>query len=137
MSHQCIHVTCHGPVCQYMTYDTILRKIWNSEAMLKYLCILFTEKCCNTPTGDELKQFLKEGGVGVFSRVVISLENTPTSHTVSLTLVICACSDSAMPLLSRALWNNSNQCLPSFVSPSSCIVLLLRCFLFNITAYSA
>ena len=34
-----------------------------------------------------------------------------------------------MPLLSCAcLCNNSKLCLPSFVSPSSCIVVLLQCF---------
>ena len=44
--------------------------------------------------GDELKWLLKEGGGN------ISLENTPTSHAVGLALVIYACSDSAMPLLS-------------------------------------
>ena len=55
--------------------------------------------------------------------------------THSLALVICACSDSAMPLLSCAcLCTNSKWCLPSFVSPSYCTVLLLHCFLLNITA---
>ena len=44
--------------------------------------------------------------------------------------------DFAMPVLSCAcLCNNSNWCLP-FVSPSSCTVLLLWCFLLNITACS-
>ena len=43
--------------------------------------------------------------------------------------------DSAMPLLSCAwLRNNSKWCPPSFVSPSFCTVLLLQCFLLNITA---
>ena len=59
-------------------------------------------------------------------------------HTVSLALVIWACSDSAMPLLSCAcLCNNSKWCLPSFVSPSSCTVLFLHCFLLNITVCTA
>ena len=68
--------------------------------------------------GDELKWLLKEGGGCMFGSCDISLENTPTSHTVSLALVICACSDSAMLLLSCAcLRNNSNgTCLPSAAS---------------------
>ena len=56
--------------------------------------------------GDELKWLLKEGGGRIFESCYISLESTPTSH--SLALVICACNDSAMPLLSCAcLCNNS------------------------------
>ena len=54
----------------------------------------------NMPTGDELQWLLKEGGGLIFESCDISLENMPTSHAVSLALVICACSDSAMPLLS-------------------------------------
>ena len=50
--------------------------------------------------GDELKWLLKEGGGHIFESCDISLENTPTSHAVSLALVICTCTDSAMPLLS-------------------------------------
>ena len=67
---------------------------------------------------------LKEGGGRIFMSCDFSLENTPTSHAVNLALVICACNDSAMPLLSCAcLRNNSNgACLPS---------PLLRCFLLN------
>ena len=83
--------------------------------------------------GDEPKWLLKEGGGCIFESCDISLENTPTSHAVSLVLVICTCSDSALPLLSCACFtDNSKWCLPSFVSPSSCTVLLLRCFLLNI-----
>ena len=65
--------------------------------------------------GDELKWLLKEEGGCIFESCDISLENTPTSHAVSLALVICTCSDSAMPLLSCAcLCNNSNGAyLPS------------------------
>ena len=37
--------------------------------------------------GDELKWLLKEG-VGVFSKVDISLENMPTSHPVSQALFV-------------------------------------------------
>ena len=86
---------------------------------------------------DELKWLLNQGGGHIFESCDISLENTPTLHAVSLALDICACSDSAMPLLSCAcLCNNSKWCLPSFVSPSSCTVLLLGCFLLNITACS-
>ena len=88
--------------------------------------------------GDELKELLKEGGGDIFESCDISLENMPTSHAVSVALVIYTCSDSAMPLLSCAyLCNNSKLCLPSFVSPSSCTVLLLGCFLLNITACTA
>ena len=56
----------------------------------------------NTPMGDELKWLLKEGGGRIFESCDISLENTLTSHAVSLALVICTWSDSAMPLLSCA-----------------------------------
>ena len=56
----------------------------------------------NTPMGDELKWLLKEGGRCIFENCDISLENTPTSHTVSLVQDMYACSDSAMPLLSSA-----------------------------------
>ena len=61
---------------------------------------------------------LEEGDGHIFESCDISLENTPTSHAVSLALVICTCSDSAMPLLSCAcLRNNSNgACLPSAAS---------------------
>ena len=84
-----------------------------------------------------LKWYLKEG-VGIFSRVVIFLSTIRPPHTVSLALVICTCSDSVMPLLLCAcLCNNSKWCLPSFVSPSSCTVLLLHCFLLNIRASNA
>ena len=69
----------------------------------------------------------------IFESCDISLDNTPTSHSVSLALVICACCDSSMPLLScTCLCNNSKWCLLSFVSPSSCTVVLLQCFLLNI-----
>ena len=41
------------------------------------------------PMGDELKWLLKEGVHGrIFESCDISLENTPTSHLVSLVLVI-------------------------------------------------
>ena len=42
-----------------------------------------------------------EGGRYIFKSCDISLENTLTSHAVSLALFVCACSDSAMPFLSR------------------------------------
>ena len=38
--------------------------------------------------GDELKWLLKEGGGHIFESCDISLENIPTSHAVSLVLVI-------------------------------------------------
>ena len=51
----------------------------------------------------------KKGCVGVFSSCDISLKNTPTSHAVGLALVICACRDSAKPLLScTCLCSNIN-----------------------------
>ena len=74
--------------------------------------------------GNELKWLLKKGGGHIFD---ISLENTPTSHAVSLALVFFSrtCSDSAMPLLLCAcLHNNSNDAC----RPSCCF------FLLNITA---
>ena len=47
--------------------------------------------------------------------------------------IIYACSDSAMLLLSCAcLCNNSKWDLPLLVSPSSCSVLLLQCFLLKV-----
>ena len=52
----------------------------------------------NTPMGNELKWLLKKGGGHIFKSCDISLKNTPISHAVSLTFVICTCSDSAMPL---------------------------------------
>ena len=65
-------------------------------------------------------------GVGVFSRVVIFLLKIRPPH-MQLVIVMYACSDSAMPLLSRTcLCNNSKWCLPSFVSSSSYTVLLLQ-----------
>ena len=84
---------------------------------------------------DERNWLLKMGGWVYFESCDISQENIPILHTVSLALFMCACSDFAMPLLScTCLCNNSKLCLPSFVSPSSATVLLLRCFLLNITA---
>ena len=72
--------------------------------------------------------------VGIFRLKI----RPPHTHAVSLTLVISACSDSSMPLLPcTCLLNNSKWCLASFVSHSSCTVLLLRCFLLNITACTA
>ena len=53
----------------------------------------------STPMGDELKWLLKEGGGCIFESCDISLENMPTSHAVSLALVISTCSSPAMPLL--------------------------------------
>ena len=73
--------------------------------------------------GDELKW-------GIFESCDISLENTPTSHAVSPALFMY--SDSTMLILSCAwLYNNSKWCLPSIVSPSSCTLLLLWCFLLH------
>ena len=60
------------------------------------------------PTGDELKCLLKEGSGHIFESYV-HLTHTQSSPYMCM----CACSDSAMHLLS-CTW-----CLPSFVSPSS------------------
>ena len=68
------------------------------------------------------------GGGRIFESCDISLENTPTSHAVRLALVICACSDSAMLLLSA---------LAYAIPVMSAFVLLLWCFLLNITACTA
>ena len=63
-----------------------------------------------------------------------SFKNMPTSHAFSLALFKYTCSDPAMLLLSCAcLCNNSKWCLPSFFSPLY-TMLLLQCFLLNITA---
>ena len=59
----------------------------------------------NMPMGDELKWLLKEGGGHIFK-----------SCRYFSPFLSCAC-----------LCNNTKWCLPSFVSPSSCIVLLLCC----------
>ena len=55
----------------------------------------------------------------------ISLENTPSSHVVSVPIFMYTWIDSAMPFFPNA-WLY-NRCLPSFVSHFSCIVLLLQC----------
>ena len=77
------------------------------------------------PWAINLRSSSKGGGGCIFE-----LEDTPASHTVSLTLIMYACCHSAMPLLSFAyLCNNSKWCLPSLaVTASSCTVLLLWCF---------
>ena len=50
------------------------------------------------PRGDKLMELIKEGGGHIFESCDISLENMPTSHTISLALFMCACSESAMLL---------------------------------------
>ena len=79
------------------------------------------------PMSDKLKWVLKEGGGCIFESCDISLENKPTSHAVSVALVICACSDSAMPFC-HALAYAITAMVPC---------LLLQCFLVNITACTA
>ena len=76
--------------------------------------------------GDELQELLKERAERIFESCEV-----PTSHAVSLALFMYACSDSAMlfPCACLCKW-----CLSSFVSPSSCSVLLLWCFLVDVTA---
>ena len=59
--------------------------------------------------GNELKWLLKEGGGRIFKSRDISLKNMPTSHAVSLALVICTCSDSAMPLFVMRLLTQKQQ----------------------------
>ena len=70
--------------------------------------------------GNELKWLSKEGGGGsTFESCDISLENTPTSHAVSLALAMYECSDSAMPLfhaLAYAITVNG-VCLHLLVAP--------------------
>ena len=73
---------------------------------------------------------LKEG-VGVFLRVVIFPCKICSPHTqVSLALVMCMCSDSAMPLFSR-VWllayatTANGVCLHLLVAPLAQYVLLL------------
>ena len=75
--------------------------------------------------GDELKRLLKEGG-HIFKNCDISLENAHTSHAVSLALVICACSDSAMPLCYKLAYATTANgvCLHLLVPP-----LAQYCFL--------
>ena len=65
----------------------------------------------NMPMGDELKWLQIEGGGCIFKSCNISLENTPTSHAVSL----------ALGITQKQQW-----CMSAFV------LLLLRCFLLNI-----
>ena len=82
--------------------------------------------------GDKLKWLLKEEGGRIFKSCDISLENTPASPAVSLALVMYACSDSAMVVLSQACsCNNSKLCLPSFVSLSFCTVITGQCCFFG------
>ena len=50
--------------------------------------------------GNELKWLPKKWDGCIFESCDIFLENTPTSHAVSLGLLTCTCSDSSMPLLS-------------------------------------
>ena len=69
-----------------------------------------------------LRSSSKRGG-HIFKSCDISFENTPTSHPVSLALLMYAYSGSAMPLLSyTCLRNNSKWCLPS--CPLASLVLL-------------
>ena len=71
----------------------------------------------------------KDRGGCIFESCDISLENMPTSHAVSLALLMYPCSDFAMPLLLCTCLCNNSSCL---VSPSPLQVLLLRCFFLNI-----
>ena len=97
--------------------------------MLDGLLPLDSHKLASTQGGPQ------RGGGCIFESCNISLENTPTSHTASLTQLMYTCCDFAMPLLSSAcLCNNSKCCLASLVTPSSCTVLLLWCFLLKYPA---
>ena len=64
--------------------------------------------------GVELKRLLKEGGGLIFESCDISLENTPTSHAVSLVQDMYACSDSAMPHVKRLLMQKQ-QMVSAFI----------------------
>ena len=77
--------------------------------------------------GDELKWLLKEGDGRIFGSCDISLENTPTSHSVSLVLVICTCSDSSVSCHALAYAITANGvCLHLLVPALALSVLLLR-----------
>ena len=39
----------------------------------------------------------KEGGACIFESYDVCLKNTPASHTISMAVFVCTCSDSAMP----------------------------------------
>ena len=62
------------------------------------------------PMGDKLKELLKKE-VGIFSRDVMFLKNTPTSHAVSLALFMYTFSSAMLPLPCTCLYNNSKRCL--------------------------
>ena len=90
--------------------------------------------------GNELKWLLKEG-VGVFSRVVIFLSKIRPPHTqlVYSPCYLCMqwfCYASFCHALAYATTANG-VCLHLLVPGSSCTVLLLHCFLLNITACTA
>ena len=88
-----------------------------------------TVKYCNLskirPYGWWTQVAPQRGEPGYFSSCYISLENC-----YSLALFMYTCSDPAMSL-SLSCTCLCKWCLPSFVSPSSCTVLLLRRFLHN------
>ena len=79
-------------------------------------------------------------GGRIFKSCSIPLKKaTPISHAISLALfIICSHAKILQCLLSFAcLCKNSKWQLPSFVSPSSCTVLLLWWFLLKITTCTA
>ena len=67
----------------------------------------------------------KKVGMGVFSKVVICPPHKWLVYSCMPTMIL------------QCFFCNSKWCLPSFVSPSSCIVLFFQCFLPNITACTA
>jgi len=80
--------------------------------------------------GNEHKWLLKEGMEVSSESWDISLENMHTSLIVSLALFIYhAVILQHLFCMHLLIRNNSKWCLPSFVSCSSCTVLLLRCLL--------
>ena len=45
---------------------------------------------------DDERLFKKRGGGCIFESYDVCLKNTPASHTISLAVFVCTCSDSAM-----------------------------------------
>ena len=84
------------------------------------------------PMGDKPKWLLKEGGGHIFKSCDIIFRKYAPTVTVAQFVHVYACSDSAMPLLSHACL--CKWCLSSFVSPSSCTLLLLWSFMLNMTS---
>ena len=88
-------------------------------------------KLFGMPMDDELKWLLNKGGEYIFESCDINLENTPTSHPVSLAL--CMHAVILQWLYAMCLLMQEQKIV--FVSPSSsCTTLLHWCFFLNIIA---